>query len=1820
MVTKKTRWLSAIAAVIMLVSMLAGIVVPVGAEIPADAASGSAILNALQKKYAAFEPDHFVVEVNGYAVEDARDKIAKLIEDYNGAPETDHWIYEDMAEEYDRLFIAANDGNVKSDLIVRYSLKEEYEAMGYDPSASTYYISDAEDWNAAAAADSMFIGKTLLVTNDIDFKGGNADPLTANEMAFQGVLDGQGFRFSNMVINIGDADAEKTYKYGGLVAALTGGTIKNLGLDGGELIFAGEDTVTDRNEGVGSFAGYIGKEGLLQNCWSTMTVTNNTKKNSKGQTTLEGAKNGVSGLIGWGEGGAIDHCFFAGTVNNTGSKRGATDLITYTANAVKVYNSIGAGFLNCDETCNPAAIGIHYNAYTDTANFGIYNSYAVGKNAIRHRANYNPYSYKTTDDDGNTKYINYVELPDADINFTKDIVHKYTPEACNAAYMMDTLEEAVWAVNRRFDTTHQSERNYFISLDENGKLCMENKKDAKNYRKVTIEGSVSGVYYFKEGTKVNLLNDLGLLVADSVTVNQREFASALNGYDLTVPAGDITITVTYTLGGEVQLKTTELTKKVEKYKKLDFELFDCADALNVWMAAAEKELAKSEKDLAMIEVLLEMESGEEGFAKNMALAPNKYPAAQDYEIYQEFNTAKEWAIDSPKDWLVMIDLSKTHTFEGETFHVRKDIDFNGQQMAPMNYFENQVGETDSTLRSFKGTIEGHGNAFINVNVYAGSSKPDSPVATAAGLIGKLGTGAVIRNFGVESGTIEVASRDYDQASTFGEMVGAATLTKVWSGATIICETGGSSGSHGIIAHSQYSLGLVNGAYFYGTLITTGKNNTRALAIAGDNMRDMSVFNTLSAPIVSQEIENSKAYAGIRYSSTSNTYFGNNYGVNIPGDYENIGNANATDMVASVVEGACKINRNNSGLIGEDGAFIKAVYFTIKDGKVAFGADDGSDQIRKITFVDQGVVIGEMYAAGSSEVVLKCDMAKSFDSILVGSSSVLNGSTLELGNEDVTIEITIDNEKAVEKQAAVVRELMAKYEALEPEKFDNGSEVTAWLDAAQEAIDNKDLVALYRAEETEAALAAATTLKEGFLPTFTEYEKYKEFNKNNEWLITSKGDWDAMDDYAEAAPAGEYFKGFTFYLNEDVDFEKVEMLPLGLSQSGIQKIFAGTIDGQGHGFKNVNIKFSGVKGTYYEAGDSMIGSIGLIGFLGACTIKDFGVYSGTIVTSTGSGAASVSTFGCVATNTIETAPIFTRVWSGATLQATSNAHVNGLVGGYNNTNGAVKVNGFIFNGAMNKNSKSSNADKSRNSAYAVYGGAGKGTASDNGVFHNILVYPGVNTEKENVAASFIFAFSDETTFKTAMETGAVKNVYGWGDIEDTYRVHLSDNTNTAGATTFDGVDYNLIKNKDAIKEIIWSINNNQIAGQEPVYFTTNDGAVWFGTAENQIRRVVVKNGEETIKTFYAMAGETITLDKLEGQLYQLPEGSSSTLDGTTLTVGNENVVINVVTCSHKDATYTFVSGTETHITQCKACGEVLIEDCVFGSWIANDDFATADGVVTAGTHTASCKYCGESKKTEPCVGTLTYNAQNCENDATFSCEHCDRKDVTVPNSGRQHIYDENNWQQTPDGKEFTQCLNCTVTKERGKVSVSANNEVMPGKSVNVTVTLPALKNATIKIAPTNDTTPDFYKSKYEITNVEDGDLINGTLENGTYTAILSNVQVPEGTTITVTVLTDKSEFVEGLLKVEVTDAENAQGSISDTTATAAITYDGKKGDADLNEAVNLIDTLAVLQHCVDSKNKVHIANADANNDGDVTVNDAPEIIRIWALTLKRKDLI
>ncbi|MBR2013239.1 MAG: dockerin type I repeat-containing protein [Clostridia bacterium] len=1791
MVKKRTRWLSAIAAVIMLVSMFAGIIVPAGA------ASGSEFLNALQKKYEALEQEHFV-EVRGDTVAEVRAKIAEQIAVYEATDlEHERAICETIGSQIDQGFIETNKGNLVSELTIRYSLKEFYEELGYDPDASTYYISDAEDWNAAAASGSLFIGKTLLVTNNIDFKGVKADPLTVNEIPFQGVLDGQGYRFINMTINIGDTAAEKSYKYGGLVAALTGGTIKNLGLDGGSLVFAGEDTVTDRNEGVGSFAGYIGTGGLLQNCWSTMTVTNNTKTNSKGQTTLDGAKNGVSGLIGWGEGGAIDNCFFAGTVNNTGSKRAATDLVGYTTNAVKVYNSIGAGTLNCDATYNPAAICIHYNAYTDIENLGVYNSYAVGKNAIRHRANYNPYNYDGT---------NYVTIPDTDVTFTKDIVHKYTPEATNAAYMLNSPEEAAWAVNRRFDTTHQSAtREYIISVDENGKLYMA--KNEGVYRKVTIEGSASGVYYFKEGAKINLLEDLGLMVADSITIDRQEFASALSGYDLTVPAGDIVITVTYTLDGEIQLYTTELTKRVAKYEKLDFSLFDCAQLLEDWVKQAKAELAKSEKDLAMIQTLLEMESGEDGFLNNMALLPGKYPTASDYEeayeSYLEFNRSKEWAITSPEDWLALIRLSETNNFTGDTFHILNDIDFKKQPMLPVSFGDN--GEVDDAAYRFNGTIEGHNHAFKNINVRVTLDTSSTNSHIVVGMIGKLGNKARINDFGVDSGSITVDGSVYSSrtlyVATFGEALHQengssmvtnyvndhAELNNVWSGATITADaTTGTNMAAGLMAHSQYSSVSINGGYFFGTL--SPESNSYGITTS---VRETSFFNVLSDSATAAEMFSSynKLYGANNVYTTGSTIIdATTYPI------ANYGN------VASALEGAWIINGKQPAAEG-----VNTVYFTMKDGKVAFGAGDGSDQIRKITFMNSGAVIGEMYGAAGTTVQLVCEKAESFESILVGDSSALNGDLLELGNEDVTIEVKVDNSEAIKTQIAVLRELMAKYDGLNLDEFANGAEITTWKTAAQKAIDDEDLAALNSAINAEAALAENLELKDGFWPTFTQYEKYKDFNKNNDWLIDSKADWDAMNAYALAAEKGNYFEGFTFHLKRNVDLgSSTTYFPLGAKDD---RLFAGTIDGHGYGFENVNIKVvSGdvpKGGTYYNGG-SMNGSVGLIAFLGPCVIRDFGVNSGTINAGTANASGNVSTFGTVPANTAATAPTFIRVWSGADLVAAQGGHVNALVGLLASESASVKVNGFIFNGTMKKAKKYNSA---RDTAYGVYGG-NSAAPSDDGEFYNIMAAPTINTSA--ITASFLFGFTSEDAFKAAVEKGKVKNVYGYGNIAETYRNGTSGQT--AGKTTFDGVSYEMIL-KGSVEEAAWTSNNNQVAGQEPVYFTLRDDEVWYGTAENQIRRVLVMADGEVTNTHYVLPGEKVALNATTD--YRITEGTLSSLEGNVLTVGNENVVVTAATCEHPEdaCEYTPIAGTNTHTILCKDCGKDFTGTCELGAWAANDDLVIADGVVTAGTHSASCTKCG-GVQTENCVGTLVPNAVDCTEDGTMTFDCCDRADAVAIGSRRaEHTY-SGNWTEegAPEGKEINPCEYCDayLVRSAGKVNVSTGNLVKAGEEVDVVITLPyALTEATIAITPAAE-------SKYTIESVTPENLFWGDdiqWPDGGFAATIKDVQA--GATVTVTVKVEKFGFVEdGFLDVSVTNAKNEEGDVIDAFATAQITLARVRGDADVNGVVTVMDALAVLQYSVGQSVQIHIANADMNNDGYVTAADAPMIIREWMLTV------
>lgn len=1771
MVTKKTRWLSAIAAVIMLVSMFAGIVVPASAE------SGSAILAELQRKYDALRQEDFV-EIREETVDEMRAYIANLIDQY-GEAYADHEreILDNIGLQADQKFVACNKGNLKSGLIPRYSAKDYYEALGYESQTATYYITDVADWSAAANSGSLFIGTTLLVTNDIDFENQKVEPLTANDAPFQGVLDGQGYSFKNMIIEIGDTEAEKSYRFGGLVADLVEGTIKNLGLDGGEVNFDGKDVVGDRNEGVGSFAGHIGKNGLVQNCWSSMTVTN------KGDAIADG-KNGVAGLVGWGEGGAIDNCFFTGVVNNTGDSRAASDLIGYTDSKVKVYNSIGAGTLNCGALRNPAAVGAHITMYQDQANYPIYNSYAVGKNALRYRENLDPYNAKGT---------SYVKFPNDDITFTKDIIHKYTPEECNAAYMMESVEKAAWAVNSRFDTTHQSVyREYIISVDDNGNLYMAKNEGA--YRKITFEGSFSGVYYFREGAKVHLLNDLGMMVAESIAFDKKEYASSLDDYTLTIPASDIVLTVAYSLDSEAAYYVTELTKKVEKYEKLDFALFDCEQLLKDWLQAAKAELAKSEKDIEMLKTLVEMESGEEGFANIMALLPGIYPSPKDYEAYQEFNKTREWSIAEKADWLVMIEMSKTNTFEGDTFHVIKDIDFGGERMDPLN-FDQRV--------PFQGTIDGHGNAFKNINIKFAPSGEDATIVSEnnidTGMISALGEGAAIRNFGVESGTI-VSARDHMQLSTFGHPLSGMNvrLEKVWSGVQISA-TGGSNEVAGLVADPNGSLLVINGGYFFGSVVGTGNAERTNFTIGGDNTRGCSFYNTIGAPTNPEAIN-----ASVRWTAPELKGLANNYAVGYSTVYlcdagkEHAGIDNSNVVAESVIEAAYKINQNSVGVTAFDGSGVKAVYFTLKDGKVAFGADDGSDQIRKITFEKKGSYMGEMYAAAGTTVKLVCDAATSFDSISVGTKSILDGANaeLQLGNENVTIEVSVDNTEALLVQSDLVRKLLEKYDGLNPDEFANGSDLAEWKAQAQKALDEQDLDGLFLAVKNEAKLAEELAFKEGFWPVFSKYNEYKDFNKNNNWLIGSKADWDAMNLYAKASTDANYFEGFTFHLKEDVDFGGVQMLPLGAKEG---KHFAGTIDGHGFGFKNINILVTKNDRAGYFAKGKMVGAAGLIAYLGKCEIRDFGINSGVIKTEVSdSGLGSVSSFGAVPENTAETAPTFTRVWSGVKMTSTaSGAHFNALVGTFNNKSASIKVNGFVYYGEINK-------DKSgANMAYGVYGANEVGPA-DVSEFANIVAYPTLSGTAP--LKTYLFGFTNDEKFNESVAAGKISNVYGLqknGAVGVAYD-YRNNITRYADATHGGTIANPSYLTAMSVEEVAWSSNSKQpLTGKEAVYFTMKDGNLRpTGDAEKQLRKVVVMAEGKVVETLYKVPGEKITLTVANE--FRLTQGTLSSIEGNVLTLGNEDVVVTAEACSHKNVTYSPIAGTKTHTIHCGDCGKDFTGDCVLGAWTATEGEAL--------THSATCDLCG-GVQTENCVGTLIPNAVDCTLDGTYTFDCCNREDTLAPGTGKAEHTFNGNWTEegAPLGKEIDKCQFCDVkvVRSAGKVEVSSDNLVAAGGEVEVVITLPyALNSANIKITPAED-------SKYTIQSVvAENVTMEGLAEQaGAYTATLANAQA--GATVTVTVKVEQFGFVsDGLLNVEITNASNDEGQVTDASAQAEITLARMAGDANADGILNIEDPLVVLLYKAGYQVQVHTANADMDYDGDVDMVDAVQIIRAWMMTI------
>ena len=121
-------------------------------------------------------------------------------------------------------------------------------ALNY--SKTEFSIASANDWNdvasyAAANPSARFTGKTIKLTQNIDFGGATIPTLFSNN--FEGTFDGQGYTISNFKTTTGAVIANVTN---------AGSLIKNVKIDG-EVVYHVTASETDLSDGWQVFAGML---------------------------------------------------------------------------------------------------------------------------------------------------------------------------------------------------------------------------------------------------------------------------------------------------------------------------------------------------------------------------------------------------------------------------------------------------------------------------------------------------------------------------------------------------------------------------------------------------------------------------------------------------------------------------------------------------------------------------------------------------------------------------------------------------------------------------------------------------------------------------------------------------------------------------------------------------------------------------------------------------------------------------------------------------------------------------------------------------------------------------------------------------------------------------------------------------------------------------------------------------------------------------------------------------------------------------------------------------------------------------------------------------------------------------------------------------------------------------------------------------------------------------------------------------------------------------------------------------------------------------
>ncbi len=444
-------------------------------------------------------------------------------------------------------------------------------------------------------------------------------------------------------------------------------------------------------------------------------------------------------------------------------------------------------------------------------------------------------------------------------------------------------------------------------------------------------------------------------------------------------------------------------------------------------------------------------------------------------------------------------------------------------------------------------------------------------------------------------------------------------------------------------------------------------------------------------------------------------------------------------------------------------------------------------------------------------------------------------------------------------------------------------------------------------ELAAIAGASITLKDGIKPRVAYTSAYKAAGyTGTNWSISKAEDWLLMISGEGNANAASQSVLHSYYVTNDIDFEGVSMEAIAC--------FRGNIYGQNHVFKNVNIQQRGA-GSSNNNGAALMSRTGA-GAAGAQVIRDLGVTGK--VTAKVSGAAGTAVYCGTFVGSNENVTI-SNCWSDADISFTNAGTSSGAVyvGGIV-AHTAKPLTGCSYSGTMTFSSTSTGNDHVggiagytsgsytvANCAFTgtiVDNSASMGTTGDQGVagligrtYSNTVINNCISTGTIISTAGPAVALSNFNNAGKVYNTIAGGFVLAGGDLTAGSALK-SHSTATNGATyavnmpfvfykAADGQEAEATLNANASKyaasaaEAAYKINNgyNTTGGTQTFYTVDAEGNVAFGTAENQVQKVVVTRGE-TVQNFYFAKGSTVKLADIYAD-----KAESTSVDGDSFTV-------------------------------------------------------------------------------------------------------------------------------------------------------------------------------------------------------------------------------------------------------------------------------------------------------------------------------------------------